>query len=271
MKDTIYKDFRVVDTLRVDVTSSIYKISTGDTIDFICLSQADSYKWTPTTNLSSSNSSTTKFSTATPGVFPYTVSVTQGNCQGSTTFSIKARKAPANDKICNAIELKPGKNGPFTNINATVDAYEPSPEDTSCYKPMSWCDEGGLQNSVWFKFTAGTGKYSTIISEGMDTQLALYRADLCTQVVKDSLKAANDDFFDKDKFYAAAIQMARVVPGKTYYVQMDGSGGGVEDTFYLYLQDTPVNIENIENITNSLSIYPIPNNGNFNLSYSSET
>jgi hypothetical protein len=58
---------------------------------------------------------------------------------------------------------------------------EPSPPETEngCETPMEWCIEGGLQNSVWFWFTAPPKGMVSISAKGMDNQLALYKAETC--------------------------------------------------------------------------------------------
>jgi hypothetical protein len=171
--------------------------------------------------------------------------------------------------MCNAIELNVGDNGPFTNRDATVQLNEPAPTDTSCTALLTWCDEQGLQNSVWFKFIGPSSGVASFDTRGMDTQIAIYSSPSCDNIKKADLIAANDDYYGVEKLYAAAIESVTVTPGKTYWLQMDGSHGGDTGIFYIKFNDTKLGI--IQNKINqvNLDVYPNPNNGLMDVKFSS--
>jgi hypothetical protein len=165
--------------------------------------------------------------------------------------------------------LKIGDNGPFTNKDATVQNNEPAPSDTSCTALLTWCDEGGLQNSVWFKFVGPASGVASFDTRGMDTQIAIYKSNSCDSIKKADLIAANDDYHGVEKNYAAAIESITVTPGKTYWLQMDGSHGGDTGTFYITFNASKLDIKQNKINEISLNIYPNPNNGLMDLKFSS--
>ena len=62
------------------------------------------------------------------GVNQYTVTGFQGNCKGEDTVEVIGYTRPANDDVCNAIELQlNNNNGPFSNVNAGYECGEPMP------------------------------------------------------------------------------------------------------------------------------------------------
>ncbi len=156
---------------------------------------------------------------------------TMGTCESMDSLRIIVLQAPRNDDVCDAIGLSLGTtHGPFTNVRATVQENEPAPSQTSCTEPLQWCQEGGLQNSIWFTFVAPISGSVSIETDGFDNQIAVYEADNCEDLLSGdwsryTLLAANDDFDDED--YAAKIEvLTGLIPNKTYWLQMDGSAGG---------------------------------------------
>ena len=117
------------------------------------------------------------------------------------------------------------------------------PDTTNCNTQITWCSEGGLQHTVWFSFEATTSS-SSFVTSGFDTQIALYEAPSCDGILNDmdTLIAANDDYFGANKNYAAAINEAPLQAGKRYWIQVDGSAGGQEGTFYIDIYDAPVGV-----------------------------
>lgn len=125
--------------------------------------------------------------------------------------------------------------GPFSNRYATVEDDEPAPDEGDCDTQSTWCVEGGLHNSIWFRFEAPITGEVSVYSFGFDNQLALYEATatggwediLSGDPTKYRLIAANDDAHDVD--YSAEIdKVSGLTPGKTYWIQSDGSAGGDE-------------------------------------------
>jgi hypothetical protein len=185
----------------------------------------------------------------------------QGTCRDTVQTAYRVLK-PDNDNLANAIELSYGKSILYSNICATVEAGEPVPPFTSCTSQISWCDEYGtgkdiVENSIWFRFIAPISGTVRIWSTGMDNELALYETDSETDLLSGNyvLVAANDDRTATD--YHPSIRSADVIPGKTYWVQADGSGGGLEDSFYIHLYEvTSSGINDPE--VNKLMVYPQP-------------
>lgn len=139
----------------------------------------------------------------------------------------------------------------FTNAGATVQANEVVPpynnEEASCYTQNSWCYEGGLQNSVWFKFVA-TNSVVNIITEGFDNQIALWKSndDNAENLISGNtstyqLLAANDDASVSNAF-ASLYNVQGLQVGKTYFIQVDGSANGAEGIFSIEIQDIPTSI-----------------------------
>ena len=161
---------------------------------------------------------------------------------------------PANDNVQDAVLLNTNtvyEN--FTNAGATVQANEVVPpynnEEASCYTQNSWCYEGGVQNSVWFKFVA-TNSVVNIITEGFDNQIALWKAQdddynhlIGGNPANYQLVAANDDMSTSNVF-AGLFNVSNLVVGKTYFIQVDGSANGAEGIFSIEIQDIPTSISN---------------------------
>lgn len=159
---------------------------------------------------------------------------------------------PANDNVQDAVLLNTNtvyEN--FTNAGATVQANEVVPpynnEEASCYTQNSWCYEGGVQNSVWFKFVA-TNPVVNIITEGFDNQIALWQSndDNAENLISGNtstyqLLAANDDASVSNAF-ASLYNVQGLQVGKTYFIQVDGSANGAEGIFSIEIQDIPTSI-----------------------------
>jgi C1A family cysteine protease len=225
--------------------------------------EADEYIWEDQTGLDTTNGAfaTLLYNGESETSFTYKVTGVTGSCSDSDSIKVTFSPVPPNDDVCNAAELSKGENGPFDNSNATVQTNEPMPDTTSCDGPLQWCAEGGLQHSVWFKFTMqDTGKVS-FVSEGLDTQLALYEAEKCDDILSDkyTLLAANDDYFGEARDYAAAIMdYEGLTQGETYWLQMDGSAGGAVGEFTIEVKTASTAIDNIYSLDNSFNIFPNP-------------
>ncbi|MGM0550715.1 MAG: C1 family peptidase [Bacteroidota bacterium] len=192
----------------------------------------------------------------------YHVSATIGECEGSDSIKVLLYERPANDDVCDAIEISLGENGPFSNQYATVQENEPMPDTTGagCSAPMKWCNEGGLQNSVWFKYVAPESGNASFITAGMDTQIALYEAASCTDILNGNytLLAANDDYTDQEPYPAVIDYVTDLTPGETYWLQMDGSAEGAEGEFTLTVTEYHVGVEKVGKDTEVFVIAPNP-------------
>lgn len=257
----------VVEELDIFLPYSEVKLVDGKTLPLNAYG-ADEYLWSPSEGLSSTTGS---FVVASPtDTTTYTVSGTLGSCSGSTSITINVVENPDNDDICDALELTPGGwYGVYTNINATVEDGEPAPEEGECDEPMHWCVEGGLQNSVWFKFTGPENGVVSFDAPGMDNQLAIWKIETCDSIFSETgreLIAAFDDYYDESDQYAAALENVAITPGQQYYLQVDGSAGGAEGHFALIFWDYPLNAEeykaDIDNFEH-LKVFPNPGNGIF--------
>ncbi len=263
----------VVDQLDIFLPYSEKLLVNGKSITITAFG-ADEYNWTPDIALDTIHGPTV---IASPDdTIMYTVNGTMGSCTGSAQITLNVVENPPNDDICDAIELTgTGLMGTFTNVYATVEQKEPAPPEGECNKDLEWCVEGGLQNSVWFWFTGPESGVISLDTKGMDTQIAVYRLDACDSIFSPTgfeLVAANDDYHSKFSNYAAAIEKLNVIPGATYYVQIDGSAGGVEGEFSLYFNDFVLGVEDHIAVSKDLlTVYPNPNNGSFDLNLNTTT
>lgn len=132
------------------------------------------------------------------------------------------------DNVCNAIPLSMGTStASFFPNGATSQVGEVAPAAGTCTANTSWCNST-LNNSMWFTFVAPTSGYVTIQSPGFDTQLALWKAAACSDLLSAAtatLLAANDDDNDYTTHsganYSSFITAACLTPGATYYIQLD--------------------------------------------------
>jgi len=139
----------------------------------------------------------------------------------------------SNDQPCDAINIEVG-DSVYTvdNTDATADSLEPFPipflPNFSCY--LSWCNDAlAVENSVWYSFVAPPNG-AVIIStcndlNTVDTQLALWHAEDCSDYSTFVLVSANDDMFNgcgSGEQYSSTIGIDTLVPGDVYYIQVDG-------------------------------------------------
>ncbi|MBA3649156.1 MAG: T9SS type A sorting domain-containing protein [Chitinophagales bacterium] len=146
---------------------------------------------------------------------------------GSCTFSIPCLgQTVINDNVCNPIMLQEGNNGPYSNEGASVELNEPAPPDSGCNVLTGWCDSV-LEHTIWFTFTAPSSGRISLSSAGFDTQLAIWQAGDCSDFSSFSLIAANDN--DSLSGNSLLNPVNCLVPGREYYVQLDGKNGDTGD------------------------------------------
>ncbi len=234
-------------------------------------SGANEYEWTSDVEIEDPFSSSINISIRDTTTFYVTGRI--GGCESSDYVTVNVIPGPINDNICNATPLQFGKNGPFTNVDASTEIDEPVPDTIGgCETQYSWCDEGGLQNSIWFTYVAEESTTS-FVTKGFDTQIAIYDAVNCDSILEGhyTILAANDDFFPESEFYAAALDRINLEIGKKYWIQVDGSAGGEEGEFYLWVHTYPVGTEEIETENKTkFNIFPNPSNGDVDVQYFSE-
>ena len=131
------------------------------------------------------------------------------------------------DDVCTAIPLSMGTSPAYYLNGATVQTGEVVPPTTLCSTNAGWCDVT-LDNTMWFTFVAPASGNVKIQAPGYDTQLAIWKAAACNDLLSAAtatLVAANDD----DANYAtngvaqwsSIVRAACLTPGATYYVQLD--------------------------------------------------
>ena len=266
---TIYNYIKVKDKIDVSILANdtIYLIE--DEIKTLIADGAETYIWEPQSIIKTNHNN--KIDVAIKQNTKLYVTGNIGRCQGRDSVMIILKVRPENDDVCNAIKLEIGKvYDPFTNIDASVEENEPFPPTTDCVSPLKWCDEGGLQNSVWFTFVAGS-KDLNIATRGLDNQIAIYDAENCEDLLSGNknqykLIAANDDFTSKDS-EAKILGFSSFTDGKKYWLQVDGSGGGASGKFSVYLSEGKYNSTSTINNINT-KIYPNPTSGKFKIDLS---
>lgn len=188
---------------------------------------------------------------------------------GVKTFTLLKQ---TNDNIENAIPIVEGNNGPFNNFCATIQNGEPVPPDISCTGQKSWCDEYGngqnlVEHSVWFTYKAQENADISLFANGFDCEMAIYDAASYLDLINGNytMIAANDD--SSIDVSNPALFNVPVVAGKTYWIQVDGSGGGLEGTFSINI--SRLNTSNIPEtgniIIDNLIVYPQPASSQVNL------
>jgi len=181
----------------------------------------------------------------------------QGSCQSADSILLHV-EIPENDNIDQAIALRLGYNGVFSNECATVQINEPAPDADSCNELYNWCpaiNGAVLDNSVWFTFMAPSSGFVTIQTEGIDSQISVYRAANSSYLLSGSkasftLIGASDQ--GKNGGGAATIDDLEVIPGAKYWLQVDGTNGD-EGELTIHLR------------TNSIEVFPNPSSGLFHL------
>jgi C1A family cysteine protease len=270
------KDYIAVsDDLHIFFSSPVVSTVMGDTIEISVNGEAEEYEWFGETGLVSSSGPTARVTHEgdTEDTLKFKVTGTTGQCNDSDSVLVAFSIGPENDDVCSAIEITTGMNGPYNNEFATVQNNEPIPDTTGvnpCNEPMKWCPENGLQHTLWFKFIMPEDSGSvSFITSGLDTQIALYEAAECDDILNDNftMLAANDDYFGEDKYYAAAMMDVKDLnKGQTYWLQMDGSAGGVIGNFDIEVKiDESTDIDGTIPGKQNLLVYPNPSSGEFSI------
>jgi hypothetical protein len=207
---------------------------------------ADSYHWYANTYISESTGTSPLTFTIGEASDKFKVTGTLGTCTATDSVTLYPIDTLAlYDDIQNAYTLTVGtKEGPFSNECATWLKNEPiAPEGSSCTAQNGWCSgENVLHATLWFKFVAPSDSVK-IFTSGIDNKIALYDA-ISTGTYADiisgnsskyTLLAANDDSSDTQS--CAYIKPIKLTAGKTYWLQLDASLGGIiEGNSYITVQ-----------------------------------
>ncbi len=255
-----------IDMILVDQEVEIGLGGSGDLQAF----GATEYVWFPGTMLNQSTGQKVTATPPSPGQYEIIVTGYHGSCYEQDTVLIHAGSKLPNDDMCDALLISPGgRVATHSNHLATAEDDEPFPDGSEdCYSQTAktWCIEGGVQNSLWYYFYGPPTGIASIRSSGMDNQMAIYRADTCTEIFKHSLIAANDDYSPTE--LAATLEAVHVFPGAKYYLQIDGSFGGAKGTYELSFYAYDVGLDEIDAITPdgpTLKVYPNPGKDIFNI------
>ncbi len=137
----------------------------------------------------------------------------------------------------------------FSTAAATNDAGEVTPPANGCTVQDGWCTSS-LNGTVWFSFVAPASGHVSVLAPGWDNQLAIYSATNCADYSTFTLINANDDDGGNQGgliFSAFLSDVKCLVPGTTYYIQLDGYGG---------IGTSSLTITDLGNIAPSLQFTP---------------
>lgn len=192
-----------------------------------------------------------------------TVTGTHGSCEAADSVLMHVI-IPVNDNVAQALALKLGDNGTYSNECGSVQDKEPAPATAGCSVENNWCPPSGdsvLDNSIWFYFEGPSSGHITVVAEGISSQLAVYRAISPSYILSGSkesyiLVAAADNGV-KSTGTATELEM-NVTAGAKYWLQVDGKDGAEGDISLTLL-------------ANSIEVYPNPSTGIYHLTVASET
>lgn len=148
-----------------------------------------------------------------------------------------------NDNVCDAAPLtltEPlGANS--TCATAQVGEVNPGVASPNCTGQNGWCSGAtAVTRSLWYTFVAPpSGRVDIYTNSGDDTQLALWSVGDCNDFATFTEVAANDD--RSGNRVGALINDACVVPGQTYYVQIDPYGSNSYNT-KIFLEEEPTGL-----------------------------
>ena len=184
--------------------------------------------------------------TSTPGQIYYILVHGFGTASGDFDLAITCPNPITNDDVCGATPVTFGTTA-FDNTTATAQTGEPDPgagtDVSSCNSQDGWCSfELDVDNSVWFTFQAPASGCVSIVADGFDSQVALWDVTDCNDFTTFVEIAANDDSGDDivptaNLFSGGIIEAACLIPGRTYYIQVDGYNGATSSSGSLILID----------------------------------
>ena len=188
--------------------------------------------WNPIPGATSATSTITAVGS---GTVYYTAIASSLGCPADTANTpLAVNVIFPGDNVCNAIPLTIGASTvQYSVFGATTQTGEVVPPGTGCSTNNSWCN-ATLNNSLWFTFVAPASGYVSVQSPDFDTQLAIWKANSCSDLLSSAtatLVAANDDdanyTTNAGVQYSSYLKAACLIPGATYYIQLDSYGAAV--------------------------------------------
>lgn len=178
------------------------------------------------------------------------------------SFTTNLLPPPANDDVCNAIELNAGDTLLTSNIYASTQNGEPIPPATGCGNQTGWCNSN-LTSTTWYTYTpdvSGLVTISTCHPQSYDTQLAIYTTEDCLDFDSFTLIAANDDAIGgcSAATFASTVQMC-VSGGATYYIQVD--------PYSTQGQEFSISVDFVESALENVVAYTTPGLVTFDFDY----
>lgn len=171
------------------------------------------------------------------------VTGTQGACSSADSVLIHVI-IPANDNIAQAIGLNLGYNGLFSNDCASIQDREPGPGTAE-----------DPENSVWFYFEGPSSEQLTVQVDGIDSEIAVYRAATPVYLLSGS-EASYLRVASASGSGLAVMPDLDLVAGGKYWLQVDGINGDEGEM-------------SIQLLSNTIEVYPNPSTGIFHLTVAS--
>lgn len=162
-----------------------------------------------------------------------------GTNSGNTfTFNTTQPSLVEGDSPCGAFELYPDQEGlALNNANASVSIGEVAPNGLECSTPGSWC-EGVVSNSMWAELMFQPNQAYRIstcdAANGVDTQLALWKTNNCSDWSTFQLVSSNDDMpggCGAGEIYASEMLVSCLDTNFRYFIQVDGWEGATGNIF----------------------------------------
>jgi PKD repeat protein len=180
------------------------------------------------------------------GSFDTYVKVTgsQGECSNADSVLVHV-VIPANDNVAQAIGLKLGYNGLYANDCATVEDNEPTPVSSD-----------SPDNSIWFYFEGPSNGRVTIHAEGIDSEIAVYRAASAASLLSGSEASYTRLASSAGGSGNTVLEDLEVTPGTEYWLQLDGANGDEGEL-------------SIQLLSNTIEVYPNPSTGLYHLTVGS--
>lgn len=254
-----YEYIEIRDTLDIVLSPEEYFVCDSAIVD-IELKKGYEYSWMPHDFLDTTKGNAVRITY--PQSIEYDIEASHGVCR--TELNLPIILLP--DKICKATYLSTGTKNNFVNFCAGTQENEPVPpvgsgDNNGCISDDGWClEQNKLENTLWFKVVVPDNGYLRIEVEGFDTQIALYKAETCHDLLSGfyELVAANDDksLVNSD---SRIIVDSGLVPGDTLYLQVDGSFDGATGEFSITISEESVSTKIPKSEEDSfIYLYPNP-------------